>query len=61
MEKDLIPDYNNKRGEKNPPHKKTFCFKTCHKNTMNSLHEVEYFLNNLHDLSRYLHLYKFLK
>lgn len=30
-------------------------------NTLNSLNEVEYFLNDFHRFKRYLHLYKFFK
>ena len=54
-------EYNENRGDKKPPHKKQFNFNTCRKNTIKSLKEVEYFLNNLRDFKRYLHLYKFFK
>lgn len=51
----------NNRGNKKLPPKKKFDFKCCKNNTIRSLNEVEYFLNNLHKFSRYLHLYKFFK
>ena len=51
----------NNRGNKKLPPKKKFDFKCCKNNTIRSLNEVEYFLNNLNKFSRYLHLYKFFK
>lgn len=44
-----------------PPKKKKLNFKTCKKNTINSLHEVEHFLRNLENFSKYIRLYKILK
>lgn len=57
---------NEKRGgEKTPPpkppKKKKLNFKTCKKNTINSLHEVEYFLRDFKNISKYIKLYKILK
>lgn len=52
---------NKNRGDRKPPHKKHLDFNTCTKNTIKSLNEVEYFLNNLHNFTRYIHLYKFFK
>ena len=52
---------NTNRGANKPPHKKHFNFSNCTKNTINSLNEVEYFLNNFKNLKRYIHLYKFFK
>ena len=52
-------NYQNNRGEKNPPSKK--CFNLYKKNTINSLHDVEHFLNNFHHYSKYLKLYKIMK
>lgn len=54
------------RGKENkpkpkPPKKKKLTFKDYKKNTLKSLNEVESFLNNLDKVSRYIHLYKFLK
>lgn len=49
------------RGEKTPPHKKKFDFKLCTKNTIQSLNEIEYFLNNIQNISKYIKLYKLLK
>lgn len=52
-----------KRGEKKPsPHKKKkLNFKTCKKNTLNSLNEVEHFLRDFKHFSKYIKLYKILK
>ncbi len=36
-------------------------FKTMKSNTISSLHDVEYFLNNVHHAFRYIKLYKLLK
>lgn len=54
---------NEKRGEEKPaPSKnKKLNFKTCQKNTINSLHEVEHFLRDFKHFSRYIKLYKILK
>lgn len=54
---------NEKRDDKKPstPKKKKLNFKTCKKNTINSLHEVEHFLRDFKHLSRYIKLYKILK
>ena len=57
---------NEKRGgEKTPPpkppKKKKLNFKTCKKNTINSLHEVEHFLRDFKPFSRYIKLYKILR
>lgn len=59
-----ISNYENeKRGDKKPcnPKKKKLNFKTCKKNTINSLNEVEHFLRNFHEISNYIKLYKILK
>ena len=50
--------YENKRGDKTP-HKKSF--NTYKKNTFKSLSNVEYFLNNLNDLKRFMKIYKLFK
>lgn len=52
-----------KRGEKkqNSSKKKKINFKTCKKNTINSLNEVEHFLRNFNGLVKYIKLYKILK
>ena len=57
---------NEKRGgERPPPHKppkkKKLNFKTCKKNTINSLLEVEHFLRDFKHFSRYIKLYKILR
>lgn len=41
-----------------PPKKKKLNFKTCKKNTINSLNEVEHFLNDFQGLWDYIKLYK---
>lgn len=51
----------NNRGEKNSSHKKSFDFNSYKKNTLNSIHDVEYFLNNFHHYFKYLKLYKIIK
>ena len=56
----LIYNRNDNRGDKKPPPKK-FDFKCCKDNTIKSLNDVEFFLNNLNRFSRYMHLYKFFK
>ncbi len=51
----------NNRGDKpSPPHKK-FDFKCCKQNTIKSLNEIEYFLNNFHNITKFIRLYKILK
>ena len=54
---------NTNRGEKNPPPKKKnkTDFKTIKKNTINSLNDVEHFLNNFGHFIKYIKLYKLLK
>lgn len=54
----MVNNYQNNRGEKNPPLKKTLNF--C-KKTYNSLYDVEYFLNNFKQFFKYVKLYKLLK
>ena len=51
------------RGEKKnpPPKKKKPNFKTMKKNTVKSLNDVEYFLNNFGNFVKYVKLYKLLK
>lgn len=51
----------NKGGKKCPPPKKKLSFKTCKKNTINSLNDVEYFLRNFNKFIKYVKLYKILK
>lgn len=50
-----------KKGNKKLPPKKKFDIKTYQKNTLRSLNEVEYFLNNFKRFSRYVKLFKFFK
>ena len=49
------------RGSNCQPLKKKFNFKCCKDNTLKSLHEVEYFLNNFNCFIKYIKLYKILK
>lgn len=51
----------NNRGEKNSPQKKSFNFNLYKKNTINSIHDVEHFLNNFQHYSKYLKLFKIIK
>lgn len=44
-----------------PPKKKKPNFKTMKKNTVKSLNDVEYFLNNFGNFVKYVKLYKLLK
>ena len=46
---------------KNKPKNFTEKFKCCKKNTICSLNEVEYFLNNFNNFLKYIKLYKILK
>lgn len=52
-----------KRGKNCPSKskKKKLNFKTCKKNTINSLNEVEHFLRNFNGIVKYIKLYKILK
>lgn len=50
----------NNRGEQKKE-KKSFDFKCCKKNTIKSLNEVEYFLNNFSHFIKYVKLIKLLK
>jgi len=50
----LINNSQNNRGEKKSPQKKSFNFKSCKKNTIKSLNEIEYFLNNLNRAFKYI-------
>ena len=62
-----IPEDNENRGGKNPPQKhkpnkkKKTDFKTLKNNTIKSLNDVEYFLNNFNHFVKYVKLYKLLK
>lgn len=48
----------NKRGDKKPPQKNSFNFKAYKNNTFQSLNDVEYFLNNIKNLKRFIKIYK---
>jgi hypothetical protein len=55
--------YSNSRGlpPPNENEKNNFDFKKFKNNTLNSLNEVENFLNNFHQFTNYIKLYKILK
>lgn len=53
-------NYEQKRGDKSP-HKNKAGFKNFKDNTMHSLNEVGYFLNNLSYILKYVKLYNILK
>jgi len=60
----VIKINNNKFYKKNLKHqnpKKNFNFELYKNNTINSLNEVEYFLNNFNNFIKYVKLYKILK
>ena len=52
---------NNELSPQSESHKKNFNFKKITSNTINSLNEVEYFLNDFKRFSNYIKLYKILK
>lgn len=58
-------DYNidtqQKRGFDSKPPKKKLDFKTMKNNTISSLNDVEYFLNNFSKISHYMKLFKFFR
>ena len=49
------------RGDKKPPQRKKLNFKTCKKNTIKSLNEIEYYLSNFKKFARYVKIYKIFK
>ena len=51
----------NKKNLKTSNSKKKFIFKLYKNNTIKSLNEVEYFLNNFNNFIKYVKLYKILK
>ena len=57
----FVNDEVNNRGEKKPPKNKAFDLKLYKKNTINSLNEIEHFLNNLKNVSKIIHIKKILK
>ena len=54
-------DKNLKPKQPPPPPRKKMKFKDMKKNTINSLNEVEYFLNNFQKFTNCIKLYKILK
>ena len=53
------PDFNDNRGDKKSPPKKNF--NVYKKNALNSLNDVERFLNNFQHYFKYFKLYKIMK
>lgn len=53
-------DFEEKKPSSSKP-KKKFNFNEKKKNTIKSLNEVEYFLNDFKRFKRFMHLYKFFK
>lgn len=51
----------NNRGDKKSPHKKSFDFNLYKTNTLNSLNDVEHFLNNFHHYSKCFKLFKIIR
>ncbi len=51
----------NNRGDKKSPPKKSFDFKLCKKNTINSLRDVECFLNTFQHNWKYFKLFKIMR
>lgn len=49
------------RGENKKPPKKKFDFKLYKKNTVKSLNDIEYFLNDFNRFFKYIKLYKIIK
>jgi len=54
-------NYIENRDDIKPPPKNKLSFKSMKKNTICSLNEVEYFLNNFNKIAKCLKLYKILK
>ena len=52
---------NENRSEKKLNKKKHFDFNSYKKNTINSINDVEYFLNNFNKVIKYLKVYKIIK
>lgn len=67
MQNIFIPIYNNFKDNENrgghlpPPKKKKLDFKSLKCNTIQSLNDVEYFLNNMDKFAKGIKLYKLIK
>lgn len=61
MQNKIIKNIELNRGGHNPPPKKKFNFKHYKNNTLKSLKDVEYFLNNFNKFVKYIKLYKILR
>lgn len=54
-------NFRHSNNKKNNSKKKSFDFKKYKKNTLDSLNDVEYFLNNLKNVSKIIKIKKILK
>ena len=61
LEKYYLNNFQENRGDKKSPQKKSFDFKSYKKNTINSLNDVEYFLNNFEKFKHLMKIYKLFK
>lgn len=61
MEQNYLDNFQENRGDKKSPQKKSYDFKKYKKNTIKSLNEVEYFLNNFKKIKRLIKLTKIFK
>ena len=61
MEQNNINNFKKNRGDHKSPQKKSLDFKKYKKNTIKSLNDVEYFLNNFKKFKRFLNITKIFK
>ena len=61
MEQYYLNNLQKNREDKKSPQKKSIDFKKYKKNTINSLNDVEYFLNNYKKLKRAMKFYRLFK
>lgn len=61
MEQNNYENNHENRGDKKSPQKNSFDFKKYKKNTIKSLNDVEYFLNNFKKFKRFFKLTKIFK
>ena len=61
MEQNYLNNFQENRGDKKFPQKKSFDFKKYKKNTINSLNDVEYFLNNFKKFKHLIKIHKLIK
>lgn len=61
LEQNYLDNFQENRGDKKSPQKKSFDFKKYKKNTIKSLNDVEYFLNNFKKFRHFIRITKILK